>query len=160
MTILASIAAAIATQMPDGGTSEQLLITVVGAIALTSLLTGVFLFILGQLKLGELIRFLPYPVVGGFLAGLGCLLSQGAIKVMTDLELSSSLFQAEVLLRWLPGLIFAIILLLVSRRYTHFLILPASFLAATGLFYLVLLLTNTPVSQASAQGWLLGPFPE
>jgi sulfate permease, SulP family len=163
MAMLATIAAAITTQMSASATPEEMLLTVVGAIALTSLLTGVFLFTLGQLKLGELIRFLPYPVVGGFLAGLGCLLAKGALKVMTNLDLSlaqvPAFFQGETLLRWLPGVLFAVVLLAISRRYTHFLIMPASFLAATGLFYLLWVLTGNAIVDAGTQGWLLGPFP-
>lgn len=164
MAILGVIAGSIDKSMPASGTPEELFLTIVAAIALSSLLTGAFLLTLGQLKFGELIRFLPYPVVGGFLAGLGCLLSQGSIKVMTDISLSFTelphLFQGDVLLRWFPGLVLAVVLLIISRRYSHFLILPASFFAATGLFYLVLFFTHTPVAVASSQGWLLGPFPE
>jgi sulfate permease, SulP family len=164
MAILGAIAAAIAAQLPDSAPTTELLLTVVGAITLTSLLTGGFLFFLGQLNLGELIRFLPYPVVGGFLAGLGCLLSQGAFKVMTERDLGlaqlAAFFQADLLVRWLPGFLLAIGLLAVSRRYTHFLIMPMSFLAATGLFYLIWVLTGHPIADASTQGWLLGPFPQ
>ena len=40
------------------------------AIAITSVLTGIGLYVLGRFKLGNLIRFIPYPVVGGFLAGV------------------------------------------------------------------------------------------
>ena len=52
----------------DGDTAFQFIFV---TIALTSILVGIFFFILGSLKLGKLVRFIPYPVVGGFLAGTG-----------------------------------------------------------------------------------------
>jgi SulP family sulfate permease len=37
----------------------------------TTLVTGLFLLLLGRLKLGNLVRYIPYPVTGGFFAGIG-----------------------------------------------------------------------------------------
>ncbi len=163
MAILAVIATSIQSN-PALATPEEMFLTLVGAIVLSSLLTGAFLLTLGWLKVGELIRFLPYPVIGGFIAGTGWLLVRGSIQLMTDVPLSFSqlelLFQPNIFLRWLLGLLFAVTLLVISRRYTHFLLVPASLLTAIGLFYGLLLLTNTSVAEASTQGWLLGPFPE
>ena len=79
-------------------------------IALTSVMVSVFFFILGSLKLGKLVRFIPYPVVGGFLAGTGWLIIKFAFIMTADMELSlanaSSLFSQSTLLQWCPGLIF------------------------------------------------------
>ena len=134
------------------------------AIALVSVLTGSFLFLLGQFRVGELIRLIPYPVIGGFLAGTGWLLVKGAIFVMTDLPISLSqwtmLFGPENLLRWLPGFFFAILLLGIYRRWDHSMILPVSIVSAIAIFYLSLVLTGTSLMEARAEGWLLGPFPE
>jgi SulP family sulfate permease len=150
--------------MPASATSAEIFLTVVAAIGATSLCTGAFFLALGLLKLGTLMRFFPYPVIGGFLAGTGWLLVQGAMSFMSGASLSSLepsyLLRAEVLIKWLPGLIFAVLLLVVMRRYDHFLIMPAMVLAAIGLFYLLLLLTNGSMAEISAQGWLLGPFPQ
>ena len=160
VAILALTAGALAKGMPASAPPEQVLITVIAAIIVTSLLTGVFFWALGSWKLGRLIRYIPYPVVGGFLAGTGWLLMKGALGVMTDLPISPTFFQYEILLKWLPGALFAVLLLIVLRRYSHFLIMPGMILASIGLFYLVLGLTGTSLAQAGAQGWLLGPFPE
>jgi SulP family sulfate permease len=162
--LLAVVAAAVAVSMPASGTSESLFATVVAAVALTSLLAGLFFLVLGFFKQGSLVRYIPYPVVGGFLAGTGWLLVQGAVDVMAGASLTLSqlpyLFQAGVLLRWLPGLVLAVVLLLVLRRYSHFLVMPAMMAGAMGLSYLVLWLAGLSLAEASAQGWLLGPFPE
>jgi SulP family sulfate permease len=97
--ILTLMATAIAGSMSASKTPENLFFTVVAAIVITSLLTGVCSLALGIFKLGGLIRFIPYPVVGGFLAGTGWLLVKGAIEVMTEISLSfstlPSLFQFD-----------------------------------------------------------------
>ena len=161
--ILALIAATLTQRMAASATTETIFYTLVAAIALSSLLSGIFFFTMGRLKLGRLIRFAPYPVVGGFLAGTGWLLVQGAIGVMAGVPLSFAqlpyLLQAAVLEQWLPGVIFALLLLVLLRRYTHVLLMPAMVVGAIGLFYAFLWLTHTSVAQAGTRGWLLQALP-
>ncbi|NKB17472.1 MAG: hypothetical protein HC770_04180 [Pseudanabaena sp. CRU_2_10] len=47
------------------------------------------------------------------------------------------LFERDTIIRWLPGVLFAIYLLVISRRYNHFLVLPANLFGAIGLFHLI-----------------------
>ena len=159
--ILALVATSIANTMPPGSTPEATFLTVVAVIAITSVLTGLLYLLLGHFQWGEFIRFLPYPVIGGFLAGTGWLLVVGAIAVMTGISPSvstlSALLQPEMLLRWLPALIFAILLLAALNRYDQYWIMPAMLLGAVVLFYGVAWLTNASVATLSAQGWLLDP---
>lgn len=162
--ILALVAASIAGSMPVTATSDETFLTIVATIAITSLITGLLFWALGYFKLGSLVRFLPYPVVGGFLAGTGWLLFKGAIEVMADVPVSFSqalfLFQSGLWMRWLPGFIFAVLLLVILNKYNHLFIIPGMILGAVGLFYAVMWFTGTPFAQVSANGWLLGPFPE
>lgn len=76
--IMALIAAGIVTSVGAGNTSA--FATVVAAMAFTALATGLTLWLLGHYRLGNLIRFIPYPVVGGFLAGTGWVLLTGALR--------------------------------------------------------------------------------
>lgn len=161
--VIALMAASITSNM-SATITEEAFLTVITVIIITSFATGIFFLTMGLFKLGNLIRFIPYPVIGGFLAGTGWLLIKGAISFSTDISLSLPgvplLVQTAVLIKWLPGLVFAVILLIVLRRYSHFLIMPIMLVSAIGVFYLVLLLTNTSVAEAGAQGWLLGPLPK
>jgi SulP family sulfate permease len=160
--VMALIAANVAARLPAGTPSPVIYATVVVAIALTTLITGVTFLLLGQFRLGSLVRYLPYPVVGGFLAGTGWLLLLGGIGVMTGgaAELSTllELFEPPALRQWLPGLIFGVLILLALRRSRHMLLLPGLLVGATALFYLWLALSGMPLAAAQSRGWLLGPF--
>lgn len=157
--ILASMVAATLAAMPAGTAVQQKLQPTILLMVGTTLLTGLLFVILGYFKLGGLVRFLPYPVTGGFLAGTGWLLLVGAISLMAGGLSGPALFQPETAARWLPGVALAILLLVTLRRSSQPLTMPAMFLAAIGLFYLIVWLTQTPLAQVSAQGWLLGEFP-
>ncbi|WP_017305634.1 SulP family inorganic anion transporter [Spirulina subsalsa] len=160
--VLAVLAAAIAQQMQNDPT-EVMLLTVIAAIALGSLCTGLFLFLLGICQLGKVISIIPYPVVGGFMAGTGWLLVRGGVQVTCEHPLTwqelPSLLDWSILSHWGVGLVFALLLLWLTQRYRHYLIMPGTLISAIALFYLTLLLTHTPLDLARTQGWLLGPFP-
>ena len=162
VVILALATMSIANRMSGSAEAEEVFFTVAATIATTSLLTGMLFWTLGRFKLGNLVRFIPYPVVGGFLAGSGWLLIHGAMGVMLDTSLTFTqipvLFQASVLVKWLPGFLFALLLLVVARRCSQPLMIPVLLLSSIGLFYLLLRLTQTSIAEASVQGWLLGPF--
>jgi SulP family sulfate permease len=157
--ILAVIAAALVDGLSAASAEEQLA-TVLVAIAITALLTGLFLLALGAFKLGGLVRFIPYPVVGGFLAGTGWLLVQGSFGVMTGTPFSLAniplLFQPDLLVLWVPGVLLALALLFGQRHIDHFLTMPAILVGAIVLFYLGLLVTGMSFDQAVNRGLLLG----
>ena len=160
--ILAPVAAGIVASFSSSISPESTYVTVVAVIAVSSLVTGIGFLMMGIFRLGGLIRFIPYPVIGGFLAGTGWLLVKGSFGVMADASLTLAglphLFQAGIVVRWLPGLLFAILLYLVVRRYNHFLIIPGLLLAAILAFYVVMWVNSISIAYAVARGWLLGPF--
>jgi SulP family sulfate permease len=53
------------------------------ALAIASLVTGLGVWALGRFRLGQIVRFVPFPVVSGFLAASGWLLIAGGIGVAT-----------------------------------------------------------------------------
>lgn len=166
MVIMAAIAASVTEAMPPGASERELLLSAIGAIALTSILTGGSLWFLGQMRFGESLRFLPYPVIGGIFAGLGVLLVKGACRFLLGMPIDSSnlavlgmLLQASTLWRWLPSCFVAIALLWLSRHYSRILTLSLGVLGSTALFFSCLLIGKVSIARASAEGWLLGPFP-
>ncbi len=160
--ILAVLAVAILKALPADTPSLERFMTVAGAMATASLLTGLGFILLGQFRLGALVRFLPYPVVGGFLAGTGWLLVTGGVGVMAGISFNPAqagiLFQPSLLIRWIPGVILALVMLILLNRFSYFWLLPGMLLAAAALFGIVAWLSGMSLAEASAQGWLLGPF--
>ncbi len=157
--ILAVIAAGLVGAL-SAASAETILPTVLVAIAVSALLTGVFFLALGFFKLGRLVRFVPYPVVGGFLAGTGWLLVQGSFGVMAGAPLTLAnlalLLQPDQLILWVPGVLFALVLFFGLRRIHHFLAMPGLLLGSIVVFYLVLLATGTSIDEALDRGLLLG----
>lgn len=162
--IIASMAAGITAGVKGIDPAGDPFPTVVVAIALTSVVAGSFFLLLGLVKGGILVRFLPYPVVGGFLAGCGWLLVQGSLTVMmgepVESENAIHLFQVSGLVKWVPGIVFGVLLTMFLRKYSKFGLLPSMLVLSIGLFYGVVYLSGSDVHQASAAGWLIGPFPE
>jgi len=81
--MMVSLGPAIATM----SSHDALALTLATLMATTSL-TGVVLFLLGWKRLGRLIRFVPYPVIAGFLAATGWLMFSGAVKMTTGVPIS------------------------------------------------------------------------
>lgn len=158
--ILGVVAAALAGSMPATASAEELFATVVAVMVLTSVLSGACSLGMGWFRLGRLVRFMPYPVIGGFLAGTGWLLVTGSLGLMSGIPFAltaghfAALFAPPILIKWLPGLVFAVLLLILLRRYQHMLLMPGMLLAAIALFYLTLLFSDTSIAELRDQGWL------
>lgn len=137
--------------------------TIIIAVALTTSITGIFLLGLGMFRLAGLVRFLPYPVAGGFLAGTGWLLAIGGISTMAGVPFTSSalasLFEPGILLYWLPGLVLAALILGLTGRIRHHLFMPVMIIAIGIGFYIVAAALGISPAELSEGGWLLGPFP-
>jgi SulP family sulfate permease len=161
--ILGLLAISISALLSESRDTPATYATVISALAVTTMFTGAFFFGLGQFRLGRLVRFIPYPVIGGFLAGTGWLLLQGGVNVMTGAQLTPEwvylLSQPTVIIRWLPGIFLACVLLIVLRRWTHGLVTPAIIFIAILLFYFAITMGGLSIEQARDRSWMLGPFP-
>ena len=67
-------------------------------LAMTMLIAGMVLIIAGYLKLGTYIKYIPYPVVVGFTAGIGLLLISTQVKDLLGLQIDN--VPAEILPKW------------------------------------------------------------
>ena len=160
--ITAILASEIVGDLKANASPSELLVTVLAAIALSSLGTGLFLLLLGRFKLGSKIRFIPYPVVGGFMAGTGWLLVSGSIQITTDISLTFTnlltLFETDPLLHWGAAFCIGLIILIISNRYHHYLVMPGTLLGLIIIFYGILWVSGTSPSTAREEGWLLETF--
>ena len=162
--VLTGATAAIVTAHGVGAATLSTFMTVMATAALAGLATGALFLTFGLFRLGKLVRYLPYPVVGGFMAGTGWLLLTGGIGVMSGVSLSRSyladLTAPGVVWLWLPGLTFAVTILVATRISSHYLVWPSLLFGGVGLVYLIMAVTGGSVPQWQLQGHLLGPFPD
>ena len=164
IAILALMATTIVSTSGSSWSAQEQYEFIFVTIGLTSVLVGLFFYILGKFKLGKLVRFIPFPVVGGFLAGTGWLIVQFSFSMMTDVDPTinnlSAFFTSDMLIRWVPGAVFAIVLLILHRYISHYLLMPTVLTIGIGLFYIVSFFNGVSVSELESGGYLLGPFPE
>lgn len=159
--ILAVIASAAATGVVrDGG--GEVLPTVLVASAGATAACGVVFLLIGQFRLGNLVRYIPFPVMAGFLAAVGWLILLSALRVMAGFSINYAtwlnLFDADTLLRWGPGIAVGAALWLWQSRWPHAANMPVAILATVAGFWLVASFAGASTAELSAGGWLLGPF--
>lgn len=70
----------------QGAVLEDILATLMMLLIVFVLLSGLCMFLVGFFKLGNLIQFLPFPVVCGFMAGQSILLMLSGFHVLTDIH--------------------------------------------------------------------------
>jgi len=138
--------------------------TVVIAMALVSMSGGLFMLLMWYFKQGNLVRFVPYPVIAGFLAGLGGLLFLSIWPSILGQSLTwhnlPDIFQFQYRIDWIPAMFLAISLQYFQRRYarpTLILTVMLSFLIVFFITYFILKYLQQPV-----EAWhlFLGPFPQ
>ena len=139
---------------------SQLLPSVITLIFVTTFMVGGFMLLLGHFRLGGLMRYIPYPVIGGFLAGTGWLLARGAIGVAAGYELSAEnlphFFQSDQLISWIPAVILGLALFWGTRRIHHYLVMPGILVGALVIFYLLLVVGGISIADATRRGLLMG----
>lgn len=164
MAVLSAMVLAIAAAMAGSVQEQALMAHVVVAVSMTTLVTGIALLAIGVLKLGVWMRYIPYPVMGGFLAAAGALLVAGAVKVVTGhriaLETLPLLVEGDALRHVLAGVACAAAIMVARRTSKHFLVLPGMLLAEAAAVYMVLAGLGVPLAQARAETWLLAAVEE
>ena len=159
---LFAIGGTVSASMSDA-LDEAMFVTMIAIMGLSTLMATVCFLIIGRFRLANLFLSIPYPVTSGFLAGLGWFLSVGSFSVMCGIavnwETLPRLFEADLIWKWIPGVLYALGLLFVTKRWPHFLILPVSLLLATGLYHAALLLLGFSGEEAGEAGILFQGIP-
>jgi len=158
--ITALAAATLVSALPASASQGEIIATVLVLVLGSSIVVGLAFLLFGLFRLGSFVRYLPYPVMGGFLAGTGWLLAFGGVGVMQDLSIGSGIFASDRLLFWIPGLAAGVLMAAGMRKWRSPVILLAGLAALVLLFYGALVVFRLPFAEVSAAGWLLGPFPE
>ncbi len=156
---MAGIAGAIATNVAPGN-DRAVLATIVAAVAATTLTVGAGTWLLGFFRLSRFVRFFPYPVIGGFLAGSGWLVLTGGIAAIAGARAIDAplevLTEPAMSARLLAAVALILAIMLVQRLTGGWrLALPATIAAALVLFNLVVWLSGIPHEALRTGHWLM-----
>ncbi len=133
--------------------------TVLAIVVVTSLVTGVVFLAMGYLGLGDVARFVPFPVIGGLLAGTGYLILTGALGILGAQGPADFAEPGAVGSLW-PGVVLAALFFVATRRHwgsrSYLIFLVAAIVG----FHLFVSIGDVSSADAMERGWLLGPFPD
>jgi SulP family sulfate permease len=156
---LSGVLVSVAHAVPSTATEASRFATVMVALALGTGTVGLAALILGWLRLGSIIRFIPYPVIGGFLAGTGWLITIGGIGLMLGRPLTTGLFleapDRATAIRLAVGVAFVVVAALAQRRKSGALVLPGLILAALIAFNVARIASGASFEDLRAAGWLI-----
>jgi SulP family sulfate permease len=129
--------------------------TIIVAIMVTTTFAGLFLLLLGRLKLGNLVRYIPYPVTGGFFAGIGYIFIQGGLTVASGRDANlGALTDPQFIQLVTPAVVLALCLIIGKMFRDNRLSVPGILLLSVLLFYGVLAMGGISREQAAENGLL------
>ncbi|MDX1604575.1 MAG: SulP family inorganic anion transporter [Candidatus Competibacterales bacterium] len=152
--LAAIIAASVGTMVAP---PEARLATALAIIGTSTLATAALLWVIGRLRLGGLVKLLPYPVVAGFVAASGWLLIEGALTILLgkpSLALLLNQHSETLVFRVLPAAVFALVLLVALTRLPGKYTAPAVLILSVVGFYVALALLQVDLEQARQLGLL------
>jgi sulfate permease, SulP family len=160
--VIAAMVATVVQRIASQGATDLLEPTLI-VMSLATAFTGFVLCVLGFTHAGRAIRFVPFPVIGGFLGATGWLMILGAMQVVTDqrplVNNASAFLNTAMATKLAAAIVVAIALYALLRRSKSPFILPGVLLAAFAAAYVVLPLTGTSLADAQADGWMFRPQP-
>jgi SulP family sulfate permease len=131
--VIAAMVATVMQRLVASGSADALGPALI-AMSLATAMTGLLLCVLGFTNAARAIRFLPYPVIGGFLGATGWLMVTGAMQVVSDRKPTlfnlGTFADAGVLEKLAAGAVVAIALHVLLRRSKSPFVLPGVLLAA------------------------------
>ncbi len=155
--VIAALVTTVVQRLLAAG-SPDLLGPVIIAMALTTGLTGILLCVLGFTHAGRAIRFVPYPVIGGFLGATGWLMITGAVQIVSNqrpaLDNLGAFFDPSIAMRIAPGVVVAVTLFVSLRRSKNPFILPGVLLAAFVAAHVFRLSVGATLADAQTAGWM------
>ncbi|WP_409334110.1 SLC26A/SulP transporter family protein [Bradyrhizobium sp. cir1] len=156
------LAASVLERIEATSPSTPLLLPILITLGLSTVLTGVVLCGLGLTRMGRAIRYVPYPVVGGFLGATGLLIVMGAIRVITDHPVATLLRFANgtTLLELGAACAMALVLYLTWHRSRSPFGLPIILVGGVLTAHLAFWITGISLGEARALGWTFEPPPK
>jgi SulP family sulfate permease len=161
--VIAILSASMAEHVITNDPSAQLLGPVLATLSAATIATGLVLCVFGVTRLGRAIRYVPYPVIGGFLGATACLILAGTIQVIVGERLTFSTLRALidpiVLAQIVAASAMAATIYATWRRTREPLSLPAILLIGIIASHLAFRMSGLPIEDAQATGWMFPSSP-
>ncbi|CAI5720272.1 unnamed protein product [Peronospora destructor] len=103
--IMAEMAEKISTHLH--GDLDKVVPTTVVMVAMTSMVLGLVFFVMGLFRVTSIANYMPYPVIAGFLSGIGAQLMENGVHMASSKALTAAFFTLEVQVLLLPAVAFA-----------------------------------------------------
>jgi sulfate permease, SulP family len=157
------LASSLVERMAVTDPGAPLLAPVLITLGLSTVVTGLVLCGFGMTRMGRAIRYVPYPVVGGFLGATGCLIVLGAIRVITGFDFHLATLDRFANLQTLYELAaacaMATVLYLTWHRSRSSFGLPAVLIGGIIAAHIAFWLAGISLAEAQASGWTFEPPP-
>jgi SulP family sulfate permease len=161
--VTAILASTLVERMALADATAPLLAPVLITLGLSTIVTGIVLCGFGVTRMGRAIRYVPYPVVGGFLGATGCLLVFGAIRVITGQRLQLATLDRFANMLTLSELAaacaMALVLYLAWHRSRSTFGLPAILIGGIIFAHVAFWFAGISLAEAQAAGWTFEPPP-
>ncbi|KAJ3265545.1 hypothetical protein HDU77_004811 [Chytriomyces hyalinus] len=139
---------------------DAVLATIMVAISLSTILTGIVFFLLARFRLGNLVQFFPRQVLIGCIGGIGWFLMLTGVEITSkidpemNLDVILELFEPSKLMLWGSSLGLAVILKLFQHKIKHPLFVPIFYCIVPILFYAVVFGFGIPLQTLREMGFL------
>ena len=157
------LASSLVERIQASDPTAPLLGPVLFTLGLSTVITGIVLCGFGVTRMGRAIRYVPYPVVGGFLGATGFLIVIGAIRVITNQRVQFATLGRFANLLTVSELAaacaMALVLYLTWHRSRSSLGLPAILIGGVVAAHVAFWLAGIPLAEAQASGWTFQPPP-
>jgi SulP family sulfate permease len=161
--VSAILTSSLVERMTAADPSAPLLVPVLITLGLSTVVTGIVLCGFGITRMGRAIRYVPYPVVGGFLGATGLLIVLGAIRVITGHRLrfgTLDQFANPTTLSELgAACAMAVVLYLTWHRSRNPFGLPIILVGGVIAAHLAFWISGISLADAQTVGWTFQPPP-
>jgi SulP family sulfate permease len=134
-------------------------------VAATIVLSGLFQVLLGIAGGGRLIKYIPYPVVAGFMNGIAVLIFLSQLRTFVGMEKSASLVsifsgQASLVAEAIIVGVVTIIAIVIADRFIR--AIPAALIGVCvgiGTYFIIGAIASPELLQANGNPLIIGPIP-
>ncbi|KAG1691603.1 hypothetical protein DVH05_026766 [Phytophthora capsici] len=89
------------------GDLDKVVPTTVVMVAMTSMILGLVFFLMGLFRVTSIANYMPYPVIAGFLSGIGAQLMKNGVHMASSKALTAAFFTWDIQMLVLPSIAFA-----------------------------------------------------